>query len=173
MIICVIATNATAGSIANTYDKAGRLTKTDYGNGKSITYTHDKTGNILERIVTVGPVNVDPIPDVKANGSDDPVILTQGDNLNVTLSLNPGGHLGVNTDWWIFIFYFVQDTGQLIPIPVAGFQSPLFDLSPVTLLNISGLPKGVFIFYFGIDMVPNGAFDAGQLYSDLVITLIR
>ena len=47
----VIASNSTAGSITYTYDKAGRLTKADYGNGSTITYTYDETGNILTETV--------------------------------------------------------------------------------------------------------------------------
>jgi YD repeat-containing protein len=34
------------------YDDAGRLTKVDYGNGQSISYTYDKAGNLLSRQVS-------------------------------------------------------------------------------------------------------------------------
>lgn len=40
---------ALAGTVTYTYDEAGRLTKADYGRGKSITYTYDEAGNLLEQ----------------------------------------------------------------------------------------------------------------------------
>jgi YD repeat-containing protein len=44
-----------AGTITYTYDDAGRLTKVDYGDGKTIEYTYDNAGNLLQRVVTETP----------------------------------------------------------------------------------------------------------------------
>ena len=44
-----------AGTIDYTYDEAGRLTKVDYGDGKTVEYTYDNSGNLLERVVTEAP----------------------------------------------------------------------------------------------------------------------
>ena len=44
----------TAGSVAYTYDAAGRLTLVDYGGGRTIAYAYDKLGNMASRIVTAG-----------------------------------------------------------------------------------------------------------------------
>jgi YD repeat-containing protein len=41
-----------ADTLRYAYDDAGRLTTVDYGNGKTITYTYDKAGNLLSREVT-------------------------------------------------------------------------------------------------------------------------
>ena len=38
-----------ATSIRYSYDAAGRLTKVDYGDGRSISYTYDAVSNILKR----------------------------------------------------------------------------------------------------------------------------
>jgi YD repeat-containing protein len=41
-----------ADTTSYTYDDAGRLTQVVYPNGKTITYTYDKTGNLLTRQVS-------------------------------------------------------------------------------------------------------------------------
>ena len=44
---------AIAGSVTYTYDSAGRLTKADYGQGRTITYTYSNSGSLLERRTTI------------------------------------------------------------------------------------------------------------------------
>ncbi len=117
----------------------------------------------------IAPLQVD----IKANDSDVPLILAQGDNLNVTIALDPGSYLNDNSDWWIFIFYYDQGAGSLIPIVTTGFQAPLFNLPSTTLLNTTGFPAGIFLFFFGVDMVPNGVLDGSQLFSDIVPVIIQ
>ncbi len=114
-----------------------------------------------------------PVPDIDANGSDGPVVIHPGDNLNVTLALDPGGHSGVISDWWIFIFHYNQDTGSLTPVFNTGFQSPLFNLPPTTFISTTGFPAGTFLFFLGIDMVPNGVLDESQLFGDIVPVFIE
>jgi len=41
-----------AAAVTYTYDDASRLTKVDYGNGRTITYVYDKAGNLLSRTTT-------------------------------------------------------------------------------------------------------------------------
>ncbi len=113
-----------------------------------------------------------PIPDIVANGSDSTIILNQGDNLNVTISLDPISYLGVNSDWWIFMFNYDQSTGSLIPLVNNSFQSPLFNLPPTTLIDTAGLPAGTYLFFFGVDTVPNSIINRNQLYSDMVSVII-
>jgi len=38
-------TGVWAGQASYTYDALGRLTKVDYGDGKTVTYTYDRAGN--------------------------------------------------------------------------------------------------------------------------------
>ena len=44
-----------AGTVAYTYDTAGRLTKADYGSAGSISYEYDKAGNLTKRTMTGPP----------------------------------------------------------------------------------------------------------------------
>lgn len=47
---------AAFGATNYSYDTAGRLTKVDYGGGKTLTYTYDNAGNLLNRTSTSGSV---------------------------------------------------------------------------------------------------------------------
>ena len=41
-----------ADTVQSSYDEAGRFVRVAYGNGKTITDTYDRTGNLLRRQVT-------------------------------------------------------------------------------------------------------------------------
>ena len=42
-------------------------------------------------------------PDIKVNGSDEPVVVTPAQPLVVTISLYPGEFAGYNADWWVAV----------------------------------------------------------------------
>ncbi len=48
-ILSLLATALFAAAVKYDYDAAGRLTRVDYGDGRTITYTYDKNGNLLKR----------------------------------------------------------------------------------------------------------------------------
>ena len=50
--------SAEAGPISYTYDSAGRLTKADYGQGRTINYTYSSRGDLLQRQMTGLSTNV-------------------------------------------------------------------------------------------------------------------
>ncbi len=114
-----------------------------------------------------------PVADTKANGSDGPITITTSDNLSVTVALASGDFGGDNADWWVVVdtpfgwFYYDVSSGSWLPGIVVTFQGPLADLSPVEILNISGLPTGTYTFYFGVDLNMNGSLDI-PLYYDSV-----
>ncbi len=116
----------------------------------------------------------DPVPDIKANGSDGPVSIASGDILLVTVSLDSGSHGGENADWWLVAdtpfgwYYYHLNSNSWRAGFVVTYQGPLFDLSPFEVLNMSGLPVGDYTFHFGVDMIMNGSLDIGQIYSDSV-----
>lgn len=97
---------------------------------------------------------VDPVPDIKANGSDGPITITPRDNLIVTVELNPGSHSNEDADWWVAAntrfgwYYYNINCSCWIPnpepYPPVTYQGPLFDLPPYEVLNMSGLPTGTY-----------------------------
>lgn len=61
------AITAQSGIVAFNYDLAGRLTKSEFAANKSINYTYDPAGNLLQRAITTSVVN----PDSDGDGMDD------------------------------------------------------------------------------------------------------
>ena len=177
--ICVIVPNATAGNVSYTYDNVGRLTKADYGGGNTSTYTYDKAGNLLERNVTGQPVNVDPVPDIKVNGSDSQITIGTNDTLSISVGVDAGSSLGVESDWWLVVNtptgeweYYDLTQGAYTPGLLVTYQGALFDLGSYEIFNTSGLDAGTYTFYFGVDMVMNGSLDMGSIYYDSVVVNI-
>jgi len=123
-----------------------------------------------------------PLPDIKANNSDWPLTLNTSDTLSITVSLSAGSSAGVNADWWVAAntpfgwhyylhpsgWYYAPDLGTLQP----AYQGALFTLSQVEVLNISGLPSGTYLFYFGVDTVMNGVIDFDHLYYNVVVVTV-
>ncbi|MFX0200651.1 MAG: hypothetical protein ACFFCW_31410 [Candidatus Hodarchaeota archaeon] len=145
--------------------------------------THSKeiylSQEFFERVAQQeGPPNLPPGllgPDIEANGSDGPLTIPQGENLTVTIALDPGSYDGKDADWWVTAktpfgrYWYTSDRRWIrsdAPIRVHG--GPLFDLSPREVLNKSSLPVGGYTFYFGVDLLMNGSLNRGQLYFDRV-----
>jgi hypothetical protein len=114
-----------------------------------------------------------PIANVTVDGLDGPVFITEGDSRPVAISLDPGSYLGENADWWILRLTYNSTSDSWTPNPLAIFQSPLGNLSSLNILDTSSLPQGLHAFYFGIDLIPNGSFDASQMYSDIAVVMVQ
>jgi hypothetical protein len=77
---------------------------------------------------------------------------------------------GQNADWWIaastpWSLYTLTPSGWSPGINMLA-QYPLFSVSPVEIYN-GLLPDGDYVFYFGVDLSPNGDLDS-PLYYDYV-----
>ena len=123
------------------------------------------------------PICLYPIPDIKANGSDDPITLNQWDTLTVTVALNNNG-ITDNADWWLaadtpFGLYFYTFSGWR-PYPVPVYQGALFYLEEYEVFSmpVSGLPASTYTFYFGVDTNMDGNITGDSLYYDTVVVNI-
>ena len=115
-----------------------------------------------------------PVPDIKVNGSDDPVTVTTDTPISITVSLDPGDYDGQSSDWWVaadspFGWYYFDNaiSKDWLPGQEVTHQGPLFNLSAYEVLNRM-LPEGTYRFYFGVDLNPNGIIDSSSLYYDSV-----
>jgi len=121
--------------------------------------------------------------DIKANTSDGPITISTTDMLSINVSLDAGSCLGENADWWVVVYapfpppndwYHYNLSPGWMPGLNVTYQGPLFNLSPpFEVLNISGLPAGTYTFYFGVDMIMNGALNMDQIYYDNVEVTIE
>jgi len=115
------------------------------------------------------------VPDIKANGSDDPITVSYGNPFTITGQLNAGSMSGQNADWWVGVnlsgewYHYDLSSGWMSGI-TPTYQGPLFDLNPYNIPGMSGLDPGTYTFYLAVDMVMNGSLplDMSQIYYDSV-----
>jgi M6 family metalloprotease-like protein len=118
--------------------------------------------------------SISPVPDIKANGSDGPITITTANNLLVTVELDAGNSSGFNADWWVLAdtpfgwYHYNVASNSWFPGLIVTYQGPLFDLAPYVVLNMSGLPTGTYIIYFGVDTNMNSSVDMDVLFFDSV-----
>ena len=117
----------------------------------------------------------DPVPDVKANGSDGPLQIAFGSPLQVDISLESHDAAGQAADWWLVAEapdgrYWYDLSGSWVksasPIPTYG--GTLFDIASRTVLESSNLPIGSYRIDFGVDTNANGVLDFDALFVDSV-----
>ncbi len=120
------------------------------------------------------PPGAQPAPDIKANGQDGPVVVSHGDSVSVSVSLDPGTWSGRNADWWVAAytpfdsplnwFTYGYPEGWRAGLQV-GVQMPLFEFSgPLNVLNMV-LPMGDYTFYFAVDGNMDGKPDVTWMDS--------
>jgi hypothetical protein len=121
---------------------------------------------------------VDPLPDIKANGSDGPITITHSDLLTITVEFDAGDYSGVEADWFLVAmtplgwYHYALKAGW-IPGREVTFQTPLRDVPSREVLNMSGLPAGDYTFYFGVDLLQNGLISMRYAFYDRVSVTIN
>lgn len=119
-----------------------------------------------------------PEPEIKANGDDGPFVLPPGKSLTLKAALAVFGLLGRTSDWWIFAQTpagpFTFDIASLRWVP--GFRPaavmPLRDV-PNAKLPPAGTARGLYTYFLGVDLIPNGRVDVRYLLTDRVIVFVR
>ena len=116
-------------------------------------------------------------PKIQANGEGGQITVTPETPVAVTISLSSGNQTGVDAEWWIAVHTplsspwnwatCVYGTGWQSGIHMYR-QSPLSDLSPLTVLPSMRLPEGEYAFYFVLDSQINGTPDLTWMDSVMV-----
>jgi YVTN family beta-propeller protein len=142
---------------------------------------NEQTGRVYVANMHTNSITVlkvaEPAPDIKANGSDDPLFVTPSESVDISISLDPGDYPGVQADWWVaaktpFGWYYYDNTGTWLPGFYVSYQGPLFDLTPpLEVLNTSDLPIGIYTFYFGVDGNRNGNLDEPLYYDSVEVNI--
>lgn len=111
-----------------------------------------------------------PVADIKVNGSDTPISITTADTLSFAVELQAGDQVGNNADWWWLAstpwgwYHYQFDSNSWARGLTVSDQGAASDFSATD--SLSGLPAGSYTFYFGVDMIMNGAVDLGDIYYD-------
>ncbi|MBI2440910.1 MAG: hypothetical protein HYV35_06010 [Lentisphaerae bacterium] len=122
-------------------------------------------------------------PLIKANGSTNDITINSADNLSITVQLYPGQYEGVLADWWIVLranssWYYLNSSRQWTAFDVGllncqpAYQGILFNLSSTELLNVTGVPAGLYTLWFAVD--PRDGIlnlNAPILYDSVSVTI--
>ena len=133
----------------------------------------DNVGTTLDNFTLFKGPRSDPIPDITANNMDGPVVVPQGSNLDVSISLDAEDYDGDPADWWILMFSFDIGSGSWVPFSVLNFPIPILDLATLPLISTSSLPAGFYLFYYAVDTDANGAYDTAQALVDFVVVQVQ
>lgn len=116
---------------------------------------------------------------IKANGSEGPLTIPPGGDLQVEITLDPGDQLGVDADWWLIAY---SPSGwfryRLIPESwvygsAVSYQGPLVPVGPKIVLGSISLPAGSYTFFFGVDTAMNGELDMTEVVYDSVHVTVQ
>jgi hypothetical protein len=134
------------------------------------------------------PPTGNPVPKIMANGSEGPVTLGMGQNLSVTITLDPADYAGASADYWAvassaksgwfqyrFPIGWVPMNADFSDVEPA-YQGPLVNLSsPLEILSSSkiDMPPDSYEIFFGVDRNMNGSLDLNTLNFDSVHVLIQ
>jgi len=115
-----------------------------------------------------------PVPDIKINGSDGPLVLPSGSTVNIGISLDPGNQAGVTHDWWAFATRNSSQTWWRGPGGWGTNQVLLYNgaLIPVNNYNLgtATIPGGSWVFNFAVDAL-NGTYE-GTYIDTVVVTML-
>lgn len=120
-----------------------------------------------------------PAPKIKVNGLEEIVNIKRGENVTITIELDPGSYQGVNADWWILMqyhnrwYYYNLSTRKWTRGYSFSYQGPLAAVTDVEVLDSSRLSSGSYAFYFMFDTNMNGSRDSHLLYFDTVVMNIN
>lgn len=127
-----------------------------------------------------GATSAAPTATILANGSSGSVTLASGDTLAVSVALDAGGYAGLTADWWVLaqtpFGWYYYDYANLQGWQAGTgltYQGPLSNLAEYEIIAISGLQVGAYVFYFGVDTVPDGQISSDTLYYSSVTVNIQ
>lgn len=132
------------------------------------------------------------VVDIKANGLDGPITLSQSNTLSVTITLDPGSYEWVKGDWsleawtpWGIYCYTLYEPWwnyfgvsisweDALSLDVFMYHGPLCELGEYEVLLSNDLPPGNYYFTFRVDTNMNGPFGlfSDEEYSDMVQVII-
>ena len=95
---------------------------------------------------------------------------------SISIQTSAGGNLGVNADWWFVAYspwghYYSYvypdqwiDIGTDLSRLSPSYQGQLGNVSDMKLFDVTGIPSGNYILYFGVDTKRDGKLDYDQLH---------
>ncbi len=130
---------------------------------------------LADIIESDAPTPRQPAPEIKANESDGPVTIADGDSLTISIGLNAGDCTGTEAIWWILavrpdgpIYYYDLYQGKLVEGVLPIYEGALFDFPEIPVLQLTGLSPGGHTYYFGLYINDGPAMPSGNWFYDFV-----
>jgi len=114
-------------------------------------------------------------PVIRANGNQGNVVVAVSDSVAISISMVDAVTDPI-ADWWIAVttplpapdnLYFFNRSAWTTESQVA-YQQPFSNIDSLEILNTTSMPIGIYNFYFGVDLNPNGELDMNSLVYALV-----
>jgi len=172
----------TSGAEAVNTAVAGVVSQAKTSNsGATVTLTSIAPKTSAATVGTACQAAYDPVPDIKANGSDNSITVSKSTPVAITISLDPGSQVAQNADWWVvesapdgwYYYDVIGGSWSFLPGLSVTYQGSLFNFASFGVLNTSALPVGTYTFYFGVDMNMNGLLDFDQLSYDSIVVNVK
>lgn len=100
---------------------------------------------------------LNPVPHIRANGSEGPLTVSAQTVVNVTISLDAKDWLGSPADWWIYAetgwgtYWYVLNGGwKKSATPLRTYGNKLVNVGSLSVLKTT-LPKGAYNLHFSVD----------------------
>lgn len=128
--------------------------------------------------LSVEAFSQNPLPDIKVNGEDGPVVIARPDSIKISVALNNYGIADLVDCWFAAatphgVLFLTPDgwSNEIFP----AYQGHLFQLPGIELLNIptSGFPVGTYGFYFGVDTHMDASITSDCLYYDNAVVNLK
>ncbi len=109
-----------------------------------------------------------PKPTIKANGSEFPTTINQGESLNISISMDCADSCGNDADWWTYAttpmgnYYFSASANGWLGGEGKTHQGGLMPLNDYNVLMADFLPAGEYTFHVGIDLTKDGIQQEGK-----------
>ena len=123
-------------------------------------------------------------PTIKANGAKNNATVYYPGTVSVKVKMNAGIYAGTDVDWWVVAlagssWFYLNNSLQWTPEgnllkwhPVC--QRPLFNLPATEVLNTTGLPVGLYTFWFAVDYPMDGILNLeGPILVDSVNVTVQ
>lgn len=129
------------------------------------------TGELLPLLNTyynrwkLGMAGWNPMPSLRANGTDGTVTASASEPVHVTAALSPNNMNGIAADWWAWAdtpfgrYWFTLDLGWVpSDTPIRVYDGPLFDMPSYPIAD-GVLSAGTYQVHFAVDNNLDGIFD--------------
>jgi len=145
----------------------------------AISIASNDPANPISTLSLLGTVVNHPVPQIMLNGSSEHVEVLTGENVSVTIELDPSDLIGKKADWWVQyeyrnrLYYYDASSGKWRRGSHVYNQVELSSTGSVEINYDSRAPRGFYTYSFGVDTRMNGSLDSNLYIEDSVTIEVK